>query len=401
MTIPTSQSLEIFLGNGVTTSFNFTFVGDSSTYIIVTYTDSTGSATVLTPSQYTVSLNAPAVGALWGIGGTVTYPKSGSPIASGTSLTVARILPLTQVDSISNQGNFAPSVIESALDTLAMQIQQTSARSGLFRGTWATGITYNFGDYVVDGANGANTGNYYFCVLTNISGTWSTDLAAGDWVLAINVQGISNYAVAAAASATAAASSATSAASSATAASTSVTSAATQATNSATSATASAASATTAGTQATNSANSATSSATQATNSANSATASASSATAAAASAAAAAVSAAVVSAAVTIITSGATPAVDLSVGRNFKFTTNAPATFTFSNPDATGINCSFVLFLFQDSTGRVITWPASVKWSNGIAPTLNIASAKYTLTFTTIDGGTTYDGYLTGEALA
>lgn len=192
MTIPTSQSLEIFLGNGVTTSFNFTFVGDSISYIVVTYTDITGNATVLSAASYTVSLNEAATGSLWGIGGTVTYPLVGSPIAAGTTLTVARILPLTQVNTISNQGNFAPQVTESALDTLAMQIQQTSARSGLFRGTWATGITYNFGDYVVDGVNGANTGNYYFCILTNISTVWATDLAAGDWVLAINIQAINN-----------------------------------------------------------------------------------------------------------------------------------------------------------------------------------------------------------------
>ncbi len=225
MTISTQQSLQIFLGNGVTTAFNFTFVGDSADYITVTYTDTGGLATVLTPSQYTISLNAPAAGSLWGIGGTVTYPTIGSPIASGTSLTVARILPLTQDDSISNQGAFAPTVIEQALDTLAMQIQQTSARSGLFRGTWETGITYNFGDYVVDGVNGSNTGNYYFCVLTNIAGTWATDLAAGDWVLAINVQGISDYAVQAAASAAAAASSASSASTSASNASSSASSA--------------------------------------------------------------------------------------------------------------------------------------------------------------------------------
>lgn len=276
MTISTSQSLEIFLGNGVTTAFNFNFVGDNANYIVVTYTDASGTASVLAPSQYSILLTAPAVGSLWGIGGTVTYPTMGSPIASGTSLTIARILPLTQIDTISNQGNFAPEVIEAALDTLAMQIQQTSARSGLFRGTWAAGQTYNFGDYVVDGANGANTGNYYFCVITNMSTVWATELAAGDWVLAINVQGISNYAVAAAASATAAATSATAAATSATSASTSASAATTQASNASTSASSASTSASTATTQASNAS-------TSATNAANSAVAAAASATEAAA----------------------------------------------------------------------------------------------------------------------
>lgn len=213
MTIPTSQSSEIFLGNDSTISFDFNFVGDSANYIVVTYTNQQGEASVLSPSQYTISLNPATNDSLWGVGGTVTYPASGVPIATGTSLTISRILPLTQITTISNQGSFFPIVIETALDTLAMQIQQTSARSGLFRGTWATAQTYNFGDYVVDGINGANTGNYYICVLTNMSTSWNTNLAAGDWELAINVQGIANYAEIAsqaAASATLSAQSATS-----------------------------------------------------------------------------------------------------------------------------------------------------------------------------------------------
>lgn len=281
MTVSTSQSSEIFLGNGVTTAFDFSFIGNDESYIVVTYTDTDGNATVLSPSQYTIFLNPAATGASWGVGGTVTYPTVGSPIASGTSLTVARILPLTQVDSISNQGNFAPLVIETALDTLEMQIQQTSARTGLFRGTWATAQTYNFGDYVVDGANGADTGNYYICILTNISSVWATDLAAGDWQLAINVEGISNYAVAAAASAAAALVSQTAAASSASAAASSASTATTQAGI--------------ATTQATNAASSASSAATSATNAATSATNASASASSAATSAAAAAASAEVI----------------------------------------------------------------------------------------------------------
>ena len=119
------------------------------------------------------------------MGGTVQYPTSGSPIATGTSLTVQRILPLQQLTTISNQGDFSPQVIEQALDTLCMEIQQVSARSGQYRGVWQTGIVYNYGDLVTDGVNGTNSNNIYICVLANTSGTWSTDLSAGDWSLAI------------------------------------------------------------------------------------------------------------------------------------------------------------------------------------------------------------------------
>lgn len=163
-------------------------------------------------------------------------------------------MPLTQLTTISNQGQFTPQVIEQALDLLCLEIQQVSGRTGQIRGTWATGITYNYGDIVQDGTNGLDTLNYYMCAISNTSGTWSTDLAAGDWSLAINVQQLSGFSTSAAASATAAAASATSAAGSASAATT-------QATNASASAATASTAATTATTQATNAAASATSAA--------------------------------------------------------------------------------------------------------------------------------------------
>lgn len=84
-----------------------------------------------------------------------------------------------------------------------------------------------------------------------------------------------------------------------------------------------------------------------------------------------------------------------------FKHTFTENTTFTFSNPQATGLRTYFELYLFQDGTGRTPTWPAAVKWSNGVAPTLTTASAKYVVSFITIDGGTTYIGSLVNEAYA
>jgi hypothetical protein len=55
------------------------------------------------------------------------------------------------------------------------------AALGTYRGIWATNISYNQGDTVLDGANGANTGNIYYCNVSNTSGVWATDLAALDW----------------------------------------------------------------------------------------------------------------------------------------------------------------------------------------------------------------------------
>lgn len=191
MTVSTTAAQTIVQGNGATTSFSFSFIAASADDIEVIYTDTSGVQTTLIPSQYTLVINAPATGQLWGVGGTVTYPIVGSPIANGTSLTIMRIVPLTQEVTISNQGDFAPEVIESALDTLCFELQQIAGRTGQMRGTWVSGAVYNFGDVVVDGANGANTGNYYMCAIANTSSVWATELAAGDWSLVINVQGLS------------------------------------------------------------------------------------------------------------------------------------------------------------------------------------------------------------------
>lgn len=69
--------------------------------------------------------------------------------------------------------------------------------------------------------------------------------------------------------------------------------------------------------------------------------------------------------------------------------------TFTFSNPKATSFNSGFALFLTNAAGAYTPTWPGSVIWTDGTAPTLNVASKKYVLTFDTIDGGTIWYGAL------
>jgi hypothetical protein len=129
MTIDVSTSSTTAEGNGVTTIFTFDFTYVSASDIFVTFTDASGNQTDLTPAQYTLVLNAPASNSIWGVGGTVTYPLTGSPITTGQTLTIYRILPLTQTTSIANQGTFYPTVVEQALDTLCMEIQEVSAAS--------------------------------------------------------------------------------------------------------------------------------------------------------------------------------------------------------------------------------------------------------------------------------
>ena len=73
--------------------------------------------------------------------------------------------------------------------------------TGTFRGTWATDTLYFGGDTVVDGANGGNTANVYFCAAGHTSGVFATDLANGLWILYISATAIAGAATAAATSA--------------------------------------------------------------------------------------------------------------------------------------------------------------------------------------------------------
>lgn len=129
MTISTETSTVTYVGNGATTLFTFPFIGVNSTDLEVIYTNASGTETTLVASQYTLVINPTAVGALWGIGGSVTYPTSGTPIQVGTFLTINRIVPYTQTVSIANQGAFYPQAVEQGLDLLELQIQQIETAS--------------------------------------------------------------------------------------------------------------------------------------------------------------------------------------------------------------------------------------------------------------------------------
>lgn len=192
MTVTVLNNQNTFYADGSNTVFDFNFSAVSANDLQVVLTNSLGAQTTLSPASYLIALNPAAPGSLWSVGGVLSYPLSGPPLASGNSLTITRIIPLQQTTEISNQGDFYPTVVEQALDILLMQIQQINARTGQLRGTWLTNTLYNFGDIVTDGANGANTGNLYVCAIANTSGVWATDKANGYWSLELNVQSIVN-----------------------------------------------------------------------------------------------------------------------------------------------------------------------------------------------------------------
>lgn len=66
---------------------------------------------------------------------------------------------------------------------------------------------------------------------------------------------------------------------------------------------------------------------------------------------------------------SGAADTIDWTKGNKQKSKLTNNCTFTFTAP---GGQCNLILKLIQDDTGsRTVTWPASVKWPQGNAPTL------------------------------
>jgi hypothetical protein len=104
----------------------------------------------------------------------------------------------------------------------------------------------------------------------------------------------------------------------------------------------------------------------------------------------------------VTTVTSSSNAAtINLRDGNLFEHDLTENVTYTFSNPAASGRASSFVLKVIQDSSARTITWPTSVDWPAATAPTLTATNNGVDVfVFFTIDGGTTYYGFVAGQAL-
>ena len=94
--------------------------------------------------------------------------------------------------------------------------------------------------------------------------------------------------------------------------------------------------------------------------------------------------------------TGGGTQDINLASGNVVTATVNTSAnTFTFSNPPASGKCGSFTIILTNGGS-QTVNWPAAVDWAGGSAPTLTTAGIDV-LTFTTVDGGTIWYGFLAG----
>lgn len=93
------------------------------------------------------------------------------------------------------------------------------------------------------------------------------------------------------------------------------------------------------------------------------------------------------------------TTTLDLSNGRVFVFTVNQVTTIAFSNVPTSSFAVAIRLIITNGSSSAV-TWPASVSWLYGAAPTLQLSGVDV-VEMETKDGGTTWYAWLdTGTSI-
>ncbi|EPL8678327.1 hypothetical protein N0P70_004287 [Klebsiella michiganensis] len=116
MTVSTEVDHNDYTGNGVTTSFPYTFRIFTKTDLMVQVVDLNENISVLIlDTDYSVT------GAGSYSGGSVVLS---SPLANGWQISISRELPATQETDLRNQGKFFAEVHEDAFDKLTMLIQQ-------------------------------------------------------------------------------------------------------------------------------------------------------------------------------------------------------------------------------------------------------------------------------------
>ena len=103
-----------------------------------------------------------------------------------------------------------------------------------------------------------------------------------------------------------------------------------------------------------------------------------------------------------TVTSSTGTATINCRTATVFAITLSENTTFVFSNPPSSGTAYGFTLKLVQDSTARTVTWPASVRWALGFAPTVSTAAASVDIfVFLTHDGGTNWYGFVAGQGMS
>jgi hypothetical protein len=89
------------------------------------------------------------------------------------------------------------------------------------------------------------------------------------------------------------------------------------------------------------------------------------------------------------------TKTLDLSTGSVFEITPTSDIQVTLTNPASSGTSSGATLLLSAVGTSYTITYPSTLEWPSGTAPTSPAIGDTDVITFNTIDGGTTYKSVL------
>jgi hypothetical protein len=103
-----------------------------------------------------------------------------------------------------------------------------------------------------------------------------------------------------------------------------------------------------------------------------------------------------------TVTISGGAVTFDLSTATVFPVTVNAAiTTMNITNPSISGDVSAFTVVFNYNGTSYSVAWNANIRWPGGTAPTLtNTNNKRDVFTFFTYDGGTSYNGFISGQNL-
>ena len=113
MTVQNTNTKNIYVGNGVTKVFPYTFqIAESHIEYVKVYVETNGVTTET--KDFTIDVSSK----------NVTYPLNGTPLAANQKIIISREVPLVQMLNLVNQGSYFAEDIETALDEVVMICQQ-------------------------------------------------------------------------------------------------------------------------------------------------------------------------------------------------------------------------------------------------------------------------------------
>ena len=121
MTISSNLNKHIYVGNGTTKTFDYTFYTLTEDDLHIYLTDTTTGIETEITANYSIS---PSEGYFPSSSGTVTYPSIGDAIESTHKLTLLRNLDVLQPTVYPNNTSLKPKVVEKSFDRITMIAQQ-------------------------------------------------------------------------------------------------------------------------------------------------------------------------------------------------------------------------------------------------------------------------------------